>query len=278
MRALTHRSAAPATDNYEALEFLGDRVLGPGDCRGTLIATRRRQASAIAEPGFNKLVCAETLAEVARELGIARSCAPMPRDSRRRQDERQDARRRLRGADCRHLSRWRPRSRTCLHSRALAGAADGVRGTAARMPRPPCRNGPRRARWATPGLPRSGRVGPAHGRVFRSRSRLPACHPAQGQRQLQAAGRATRGRSAAAARRSLARWSVNRVAALSPSSVRPMPASRRCSMLSPAPRFRSSRARCRQRAPGCAAIVIEGIDPDHLRRYAGNLRAAAQAR
>lgn len=68
-RALTH--ASQGTDNYERLEFLGDRVLGliaaawlfrllPGEPEGKL--SRR----------INAIVSRETCAEVAREIGIAR--------------------------------------------------------------------------------------------------------------------------------------------------------------------------------------------------------------
>lgn len=67
LRALTHRSVGP--DNYERLEFLGDRVLGlviadqlfrafPGEPEGGL--TRR----------FHHLVSRETCAAVARALGV----------------------------------------------------------------------------------------------------------------------------------------------------------------------------------------------------------------
>ncbi len=70
VRALTHRSAAPAKDNNEALEFLGDRVLA------LVIAEHLHRNSPAANVGslsqaLNKLVCADTLAEIARELGIA---------------------------------------------------------------------------------------------------------------------------------------------------------------------------------------------------------------
>ncbi len=67
LRALTHRSIGP--DNFERLEFLGDRVLGlviaehlfrafPGEPEGGL--TRR----------FHHLVSRETCAAVARSLGV----------------------------------------------------------------------------------------------------------------------------------------------------------------------------------------------------------------
>ena len=68
MRALTHKSLG--TDNYERLEFLGDRVLGaimaawlcemfPAESEGTL--TRR----------IARLVSRETCARIARKLGVA---------------------------------------------------------------------------------------------------------------------------------------------------------------------------------------------------------------
>ena len=66
-RAFTHSSASE--DNYERLEFLGDRVLGiamatwlyelfPDEAEGKLVSR------------FNALVAGETCAEVARELGV----------------------------------------------------------------------------------------------------------------------------------------------------------------------------------------------------------------
>lgn len=69
LRAITHKSLGP--DNYERLEFLGDRVLGaimaawlcemfPTEAEGTL--TRR----------IARLVSRETCARVARKLGVAR--------------------------------------------------------------------------------------------------------------------------------------------------------------------------------------------------------------
>lgn len=69
LRALTHKSAG--TDNYERIEFLGDRVLGaamaawlfelfPEDTEGQL--TRR----------IARLVSRESCARIARQLGVAR--------------------------------------------------------------------------------------------------------------------------------------------------------------------------------------------------------------
>lgn len=66
-RALTHPSYGP--DNYERLEFLGDRVLG-------LIVARWLYAEHPDEPEgqmsrrFNALVSRETCGAVARELGV----------------------------------------------------------------------------------------------------------------------------------------------------------------------------------------------------------------
>ncbi|MDP9137673.1 MAG: ribonuclease III [Pseudomonadota bacterium] len=69
VRALTHRSLPSARENYEALEFLGDRILA------MVIAEHLYRASPGASVGelaqaFNKMVCAETLAEVAGALVI----------------------------------------------------------------------------------------------------------------------------------------------------------------------------------------------------------------
>ncbi|MDJ0932265.1 ribonuclease III [Breoghania sp.] len=73
IRALTHASALPsarsATENYERLEFLGDRVLG------LAVAEMVFQTYPKAEEGelacrLNHLVKRETCAKVAAELGI----------------------------------------------------------------------------------------------------------------------------------------------------------------------------------------------------------------
>ncbi|PTW61324.1 RNAse III [Breoghania corrubedonensis] len=73
IRALTHASALPsarsATENYERLEFLGDRVLG------LAVADMVFQTYPKAEEGelarrLNHLVKRETCAEVAAEMGL----------------------------------------------------------------------------------------------------------------------------------------------------------------------------------------------------------------
>src|SRR5690606_16286691 len=66
--ALTHASAA-GEGNYERLEFLGDRVLG------LVVAQMLFEAFPQADEGelsrrFNALVNAETLAEIAVEIGL----------------------------------------------------------------------------------------------------------------------------------------------------------------------------------------------------------------
>lgn len=66
-RALTHKSAGP--DNYERLEFLGDRVLG-------LVVAEWLIAAFPAEPEgkltrrFHQMVSRESCAEVARRIGV----------------------------------------------------------------------------------------------------------------------------------------------------------------------------------------------------------------
>jgi len=72
VRALTHRSAAPAaapSASYQRLEFLGDRVLG------LVVARLVYEAYPEAEEGelayrYNRLVRKETLADMARALDI----------------------------------------------------------------------------------------------------------------------------------------------------------------------------------------------------------------
>lgn len=66
-RALTHKTLGP--DNYERLEFLGDRILG------AVIATQLYERFANEPEGklsrrFHRLVSRETCAEVARSLGV----------------------------------------------------------------------------------------------------------------------------------------------------------------------------------------------------------------
>lgn len=69
--ALTHRSATPRrAEGYERLEFLGDRVLGLVVTDMLLAAFPDEQEGALARR-LAALVCQETLADVARELGLA---------------------------------------------------------------------------------------------------------------------------------------------------------------------------------------------------------------
>jgi ribonuclease-3 len=69
VRSLTHKSFSPAQDSYEALEFLGDRVLA------VVIAEELYRSWPFASTGelaqmFNRMVREETLAEVAADLGL----------------------------------------------------------------------------------------------------------------------------------------------------------------------------------------------------------------
>jgi ribonuclease-3 len=69
VRSLTHRSLTFRQQNYEALEFLGDRILGVVIAEDLYRTSPSASAGELAQ-AFNKMVCAETLAEVAGELGI----------------------------------------------------------------------------------------------------------------------------------------------------------------------------------------------------------------
>jgi len=66
-RALTHKSAG--TDNFERLEFLGDRVLG-SSIAAWLYETFPAESEGKLTRRFAKLVSRETCATVARTLGI----------------------------------------------------------------------------------------------------------------------------------------------------------------------------------------------------------------
>ncbi len=70
VEALTHGSASDAIDN-QRLEFLGDRVLGLVVADRLLAAYTDEAEGALARR-FAALVSAETLAEVAREIGLGR--------------------------------------------------------------------------------------------------------------------------------------------------------------------------------------------------------------
>lgn len=65
--ALTHSSVG--TDNYERLEFLGDRVLGHVVAR-SLYDRHPREPEGYLSRRYNVLVARETCAEIGRELGI----------------------------------------------------------------------------------------------------------------------------------------------------------------------------------------------------------------
>lgn len=74
-QALTHPSALPrgrkGQGDYERLEFLGDRVLGVVIAEWLFATYQDADAGRLARR-FNELVRRETLAEVAREIGIDR--------------------------------------------------------------------------------------------------------------------------------------------------------------------------------------------------------------
>ena len=65
--ALTHASAA--SDNYERLEFLGDRVLGHVIARA-LYDRHPHEPEGYLSRRYNVLVARETCAEIGRELGV----------------------------------------------------------------------------------------------------------------------------------------------------------------------------------------------------------------
>lgn len=65
--ALTHASAG--IDNYERLEFLGDRVLGYVIARA-LYERHRNEPEGYLSRRYNVLVARETCAEIGRELGV----------------------------------------------------------------------------------------------------------------------------------------------------------------------------------------------------------------
>jgi ribonuclease-3 len=66
-RALTHSSVGP--DNYERLEFLGDRVLGLIIAR-ELCDRHPKEPEGKLSRRYNALVARETCAEIGRELGL----------------------------------------------------------------------------------------------------------------------------------------------------------------------------------------------------------------
>ncbi|HET7606474.1 MAG TPA: ribonuclease III [Sphingomicrobium sp.] len=65
--ALTHASAG--TDNYERLEFLGDRVLGHAIAQA-LYDRYPKEPEGYLSRRYNVLVARETCAEIGRELGV----------------------------------------------------------------------------------------------------------------------------------------------------------------------------------------------------------------
>ena len=69
--ALTHASVGG--DNYERLEFLGDRVLGHGHRRGALRALSRTSPKAICRGATMGWSTRETCAEIGREIGVPRA-------------------------------------------------------------------------------------------------------------------------------------------------------------------------------------------------------------
>jgi ribonuclease-3 len=69
IRALTHRSHAGSPQDYDALEFLGDRVLAMVIAEDLYRDSSEATAGELAQ-ALNRLVRAETLTEVARELRL----------------------------------------------------------------------------------------------------------------------------------------------------------------------------------------------------------------
>ena len=135
-RALTHPSVG--RDNYERLEFLGDRVLGLVIASGSTNATRTSP----------KASCRVATTPSSRASPAPRSAASSasarcpPRQAgarRRRQRKRQCHRRCRRGADRRALPRRRARAAAALHPRRLgAGLVDAsARAPAASQVRAP---------------------------------------------------------------------------------------------------------------------------------------------
>ena len=217
------------------------------------------------------LVRKETCAEVAEALGRR----PI------------DAARRGRGADrraranapysatfarrssARSFSTAAPPRPSVVVREAFGRTHDGAAAQACATPRPPCRNGRRRAASRTPRYRLVARSGPDHAPFFEvaveveglrggarrraprsaSPNRPPRRHfsPARDRR------REAEGRYMSVRRRDLSASERTRAAASPRWSARPTPASRRCSISSSAPRCRSSRARRRRRARWCAA-------------------------
>ena len=69
-QAVTHSSITPKlSENYERLEFLGDRVLGVA-VASMMYDTFKREPEGNLSQRFMALVCKESVAEVARKLGF----------------------------------------------------------------------------------------------------------------------------------------------------------------------------------------------------------------
>ncbi len=123
-QALTHRSAGPA--NYERLEHLGDAVL---DLAVTAWLYRDFPYFGPGQMSILRaeLVCAETLARLARQLDLPHGPAPEPtRRCTWLPSTRRDPERRLRGRRRRYLRRF-GRPGCCASSPSPADQALGYR-------------------------------------------------------------------------------------------------------------------------------------------------------
>ena len=164
--ACAARAAANAGVDYERLEFLGDRVLGLV-VADMLLADFPDAPEGELSVRLNALVNAETLAEIADEIGPAELIRAGARGAQpRRAQARQPARRRARSADRRRSISTAAWMRRALHPRILEAARRG-RGCG------PPRRQDRIAGMGAPGRKRGSRLsrsraatGPDHDPVF----------------------------------------------------------------------------------------------------------------
>lgn len=178
-RALTHASARTDKGNYERLEFLGDRVLGL--CIAELLfRTFGTAAEGELSVRLNALVNAETLAEIADEIGLTEliraGSEVKTLAGRKRVNIRADALESLiaalyldGGLDVARrfvLRYWEPRSR--------------VTGAARRDPKTELQEWAHQAAAATPSYQIESREGPDHDPVFKVSVRVGQFTPAYG--------------------------------------------------------------------------------------------------